>query len=262
MFTTPTPQRVTRVLTDQRRGLLTFVAMWMLIELGSIGVALAAPEPSTIFKTKCTSCHTFGKGDSVGPDLKGVTQRHSRPWLIAWIRSSETQIRRGDPAAEALFRKYRQQRMPDHDLSDAQIVALLDYLGAGGPAADEPPHMRLAAEAAPRDVQLGRRLFFGEARLAGGAVACVFCHTLSKQTLLGGSLAPDLNDAYTRYLDWALDQRLRRPCVAGAGDPNATRVADAESLALRAFLRSVSPDFIPDRIHDGSAAGIRMLPVR
>ena len=47
MFTTPTPQRMTRVLADQRRGLLTFVAMWMLIELGSISVAIAAPEPST-----------------------------------------------------------------------------------------------------------------------------------------------------------------------------------------------------------------------
>jgi mono/diheme cytochrome c family protein len=224
------------------------VAIWILIQLGSIRVALAAPEPSTLFKTKCSSCHTFGKGDYIGPDLKGATERHPRSWLIAWIRSSETQIRLGDPAADALFRKYRQQRMPDHDLSDAQIAALLDYLAAGGPAADEQAHMRRALDAAPQDVQRGRKLFFGETRLAGGAVACVFCHTLSKETRLGGSLAPDLSDAYPHYLDWALDQKLKRPCVGGTADPNGpngpdgARVVDAESLALRAFIRAVSAD--------------------
>jgi mono/diheme cytochrome c family protein len=235
---------------DQLRRLAGVIAISTLIQFGSPGTALAAPEPSTLFKTKCGSCHTFGKGDLIGPDLKGVTQRHSRPWLIAWIRSSETQIRRGDAVGEALFRKYRQQRMPDHDLSDAQIAALLDYLHAGGPAADEQQHLRLAVDATPQDSQLGRKLFFGEERLVGGAVACVFCHTVSKQTRLGGSLAPDLTGAYPRFLDWALDQRLRRPCVHGTAAPDAARVAEAESLALRAFFRSVSIDVVPGRMSD------------
>jgi mono/diheme cytochrome c family protein len=242
---------------DKQRTLVTVIATSMLILFGPVGAARAAQDASTLFRTKCSSCHTFGKGDRVGPDLKGVSGRHPRPWLIAWIRSSESQIRLGDPVAEALFRKYRQQRMPDHDLSDAQVAALLDYIDAGGPAADEGEHMRLAIDATPQDVQLGRRLFFGEARLAGSAVACVFCHQLSKQTRLGGSLAPDLSVAYTRYLDWALDQRLRRPCVRGSTDPNAARVADAESLALRAFLRAVSTDFRPNSINDRGSAGIR-----
>ena len=269
MFTTVTeksvksmPKSVKRVFMDQPRTLVAVVAMWMLIPCGSPRTLLAAPEPSTLFKTKCASCHTFGKGDHVGPDLKGVTARHPRPWLIAWIRSSETQIRGGDRVAEALFRKYGQQRMPDHDLSDAQIAALLDYIDAGGPAADERQRMRFAVDATPQDVLLGRKLFFGETRIAGGAVACVFCHQLSKQTLLGGSLAPDLSVAYTRYLDWALDQRLRRPCVPGATDPDAARVAEAESLALRAFLRSVSTDFIPNQINDHRSVGSTAPSVR
>jgi cytochrome c2 len=242
---------------DHHRG-FTVIAMCVSIQLGSIGAALAAPDPSTLFKTKCSGCHTFGKGDHdhVGPDLKNVTQRHPRPWLIAWIRSSETQIRMGDPVAVALFGKYRQQRMPDHDLSDAQIAALLDYFDAGGPAGDE-PHIRLAAAATVQDVQLGRKLFFGEARLTSGDAACVFCHKLSTQTRLGGSFAPDLSDAYARYLDWALDQTLRRSCLPHVTDPNAARVAEAESLALRAFLRSVSPDLQPTRVNDRRNVGIR-----
>ncbi len=242
---------------DQLRRPVTVISVWILIQLGSIGAAFAAPEPATLFKTKCSSCHTFGKGDLIGPDLKGVTQRHSRQWLTGWIRSSETQIRQGDPVGEALFRKYRQQRMPDHDLSDAQIAALIDYLHAGGPAADEQQHLRLAADAKPQDSQRGRKLFFGEERLVGGAVACVFCHTVSKETRLGGSLAPDLIGAYPRYLDWALDQMLKRPCVHGTRAADGDRVGEAESLALRAFLRSVSTDVAPARISDRGSAVIR-----
>jgi mono/diheme cytochrome c family protein len=237
---------------------LLVTATWVLLQCGSLGTALAAPEPSTLFKTKCSSCHTFGKGDHVGPDLKGVTQRHPRPWLIAWIRSSDTQIRRRDAAALALFRKYRQQRMPDHDLSDAQIAALLDYFDAGGPAADEQHRLRPAAGATAQDVELGRKLFFGEVRFAGGAAACVFCHTVSTRTRLGGSFAPDLGEAYQRYLDWALDQRLRHPCLPGAADLAAPRVAESESFALRAFFRSVgSAIATAGRADDWSSTPIR-----
>jgi cytochrome c2 len=206
--------------------------------VGSIGVALAATEPATLFSTKCSSCHTFGHGDRVGPDLKGVTERHPRPWLIAWIRSSESQIRRGDPVAQALFRKYREQRMPDHDLSDAEIGALLDYLAAGGPSLSEAQRLRLAADATSQDIALGRKLFVGETKLASGAMACIACHRFSPNGQLGGRLAPNLTDVFARYRDWALDQRLKRPCLTPASSPNAVRVVPAESLALRAFLRT------------------------
>jgi cytochrome c551/c552 len=191
-------------------------------------------ESSTLFKTKCSNCHTFGKGDLIGPDLKAVNERHARPWLIAWIRSSATVISQGDPAATALFRKYKQQRMPDHALSDEQIGALLDYLAANGPAADERPRIRFANSATRDEVALGQRLFFGATRLASGGLACAACHSLSRHRGLGGSLAADLSDIYARYLDWALDRKLRQAATHSAG------VAEHESLALRGFLRTVS----------------------
>jgi mono/diheme cytochrome c family protein len=84
-------------------------------------VRAGAPgEPAAMFSTKCSSCHTYGQGDRVGPDLKGATARHPRGWLVSWIRSSERMIREGDVAAVSLFRRYRQQRMPDHQLSDGR----------------------------------------------------------------------------------------------------------------------------------------------
>lgn len=205
----------------------------MLLCAAPAASADTATGPSVLFKTKCSSCHTFGKGEKVGPDLKGVTERRSRPWLTDWIRSSEKLIGRGDRDANALFEKFRRQRMPDHELSDVQIGALLDYLAAGGPAADEKHGIRLADSATAEEVALGRKLFFGEMRLASGGLACVSCHALSKFGGLGGSLAGDLSDVFTRYFDRALDRKLTQPSSHTAG------VAEHESLALRAFLRTV-----------------------
>ena len=65
--------------------------MFTLALLSAVNAA-ADSEPSAIFAKKCASCHTFGKGDLVGPDLKGVNERHPRAWLLAWIRSSENVI--------------------------------------------------------------------------------------------------------------------------------------------------------------------------
>jgi mono/diheme cytochrome c family protein len=216
-----------------------FGAVIGIVCAASSAFAQADPSSSVLFKTKCSGCHTYGKGDHVGPDLKGATDRHSRPWLIAWIRSSERVIRDGDPDAVALFRKYGQQRMPDHELTDAQITALLDYLAAGGPAADERQRIRPAASATREEIALGQRLFFGQTRLASGGLACAGCHSIAKHGGIGGSLGADLSDVYARYLDWALDRKLRQAASHSAG------VAEPESLALRAFLRTVSDSGSP-----------------
>ena len=118
--------------------------------------------------------------------------------------------------------------MPDHELSDAQIAALLDYLAADGPAADERPRIRPASAATRDEIALGQRLFFGATRLASGGLACASCHSLSKLGRLGGSLAADLSDVYARVprlcprpqveagglaLEQASSSRSRSPCV-------------------------------------------------
>ena len=215
-------------MNHRRVGLLIGVVL-----SGAFTAFADTSESSALFTTKCSSCHTFGKGDLVGPDLKGVNERHPRPWLIAWIRSSASVISKGDPDATALFRKYRQQRMPDHELSEAQIVALLDYLAADGPALDSRPRIRLASAATEDEVGRGRQLFFGAMPLASGGLACAACHAVAKHGGAGGTLAADLSDVFPRYLDWALDRKLRQAATHSAG------VAEDESFALRAFLRTV-----------------------
>lgn len=215
------------------------------LAISAIAVTLApsAPlradglAPSAIFANKCSSCHTFGKGERVGPDLKGVTTRHAKTWLTAWIRSSEQLIRTGDPIAAELFARYQQQRMPDHDLTDVEIADLIDYLDRGGPALEERHVLRQASTATAEDIAFGRKLFYGAVPIASGSVACAACHSLSRE-MTGATFGPTLGRVFARYQDKALDARLARPCLHSA--TTTARVTDDESFAIRAFLRSVS----------------------
>jgi len=196
----------------------------------------AESEAGALFARKCSSCHSFGQGDQVGPDLKGVTDRRSRPWLVSWIRSSERMIRSGDAAAVVLFRKYKQQRMPDHDLTAEQIDALLDYVARGGPEAEAGSPPRMVSTASSEDVALGKKLFYGKVTLARGGVWCASCHSVFKQRAIG-SLGPDLTHAYSKYQDKGLSSLLQRTCLprmpAVDGVPSVTA---KESFALKAFL--------------------------
>ena len=223
----------------RKRGIVVCLSICVSIAASLQSPASASTPQAALFRARCSGCHTFGKGNGVGPDLKGVTTRHSRSWLAAWIRSSTALIRRGDPAAKALFVAFKQQRMPDQDLSDVQIRDLLNLFEAGGPDAEQ-HHLTPATEAKPDDLDRGRKLFFGVRQLASADVACVSCHTVSTQTSLGGSFAPDLAGVFTRYFDGELDERLKRWCVPDTSRPRVSRVDDSESLALRAFLRSIS----------------------
>jgi mono/diheme cytochrome c family protein len=210
--------------------------------LGVASPAHAAGDAAALFKTKCTGCHTFGKGIRVGPDLKGATTRHPRDWLVDWIQSSTKVIQSGDPIALALFRTFKEERMPDHDLSRLQIEGLIDYLAAGGPDADDQLRIRDASTASAAEIELGRQLFFGETRLKSGDLACVSCHAVAPQSAFGGQLATDLSNAYGRYHDKALDQLLKHACLPRSPALQASRVEEHESLALRAFLRTIDHD--------------------
>jgi cytochrome c2 len=199
--------------------------------------APAAADPATTFARKCSSCHTFGKGVLVGPDLKGVTGRHKREWLVSWITSSETVIKSGDGEATALFAKFK-QRMPDQALSPIEIGALLDYLAAGGPEVDARKRDRRADTATAAEIEAGHELFVGQRPLVHGGGACITCHRVGDGVAAGGTLGPDLVNAYARYQDRGLAALLGKGCFPRAvstADP--VILTDEESFALRAFLR-------------------------
>jgi mono/diheme cytochrome c family protein len=207
----------------------------------SAGQAKFSLEAAATFNKRCTACHTFGKGIKVGPDLKGVNERRKHDWLLKFIHASSSVIKSGDPTATALFAEFKQQRMPDWtDLSEKDISDILQYLAIGGPDI-KPADERSAELATAAEIEQGRRLFYGETHLRYGSPACVTCHSIQGAGVRGGSLGPNLNQAYVRYQDQALTMFLKQPCFGwNKNDSGTTYLAPKESFALKAFLRQAS----------------------
>lgn len=207
------------------------------------GTASADPaEAKRIFTTRCTACHTFGKGVKVGPDLKGATERRQRPWLLKFIRSSSTVIASGDPTATALFGQFNQQRMPDWtDLSETQVNSILDWLAVNGPEQQD-PDAKAADQATAAEIEAGRQLFHGEHAMVHGSIACASCHSIrDKAGKSGGTLALDLTDVYSQYQDGAMTQFLRHPCFLRSPDSMLPAfLAPEESFAIKAYLRDTA----------------------
>jgi mono/diheme cytochrome c family protein len=202
--------------------------------------------PKRVFSQRCSACHTFGKGIKVGPDLKGVNDRHPRDWLLRFIRSSEAVIASGDAIAAALYEKFNRVRMPDwSDLSEMQVGAILDWFAADGPEQreDEDPSADLATA---DDIEAGRRLFHGAVRFAAGGVPCAGCHAIREAgATRGGSFAADLSHTYLEYQDRALALFMKKPCFPRYPESTlALYLSPAESFALRAYLRQAA--FAPE----------------
>ena len=85
-----------------------------------------------MFRANCGACHTVGKGKLVGPDLKGVQDRHSEEWILKWVHSSQSLVKAGDKDAVKLFNDNSQIVMPDQPLSDNDIKTVLAYIKTGG----------------------------------------------------------------------------------------------------------------------------------
>jgi hypothetical protein len=193
-------------------------------------------DAKRVFNQRCTACHTFGHGVKVGPDLKGVTARRTRPWLVQFVRGSQGVIKSGDPTANELYRKFKGQRMPDwSDLSPSDVGTILDWFAANGPEqkdADEKDGALASAE----NLAFGRALFEGTAPLANGGLPCGRCHRIADGA--GGTLGPDLTAAYGKYRDRAHTLYLKRPCTPRQPEVSAARyLTPEESFALKGILR-------------------------
>lgn len=83
-----------------------------------------------IYRTRCQSCHTIGEGDRLGPDLRGVSTSRPAAWLTRWIKEPNLMIAERDPTALALMARYRNLPMPNLQLNDAEVAAVVEYLRA------------------------------------------------------------------------------------------------------------------------------------
>jgi len=163
---------------------------------------ITAQETAAYFRQHCVSCHTIGGGRLTGPDLKNVTERQDREWLVRFILNPRGVIDGGDPYAQQLYDDARRVMMPTlAGITEDRAIALLDLIEVES-ALEESQFKGLDISDRPftdRDVAMGRELLMGNRKLAGGGAACMACHTVrGLGGLSGGRFGPDLTRAYER----------------------------------------------------------------
>lgn len=115
-----------------------------------------AAKGETIFKNNCATCHNVTAEKSVGPGLKGITERRDFPWLVSWIRNSQAMIASGDPYAVKLYNQYNQAQMTSFpNLSEDDIRGILAYVEQANAAPAATADAGGAAAAGPATVQSG-----------------------------------------------------------------------------------------------------------
>jgi nitrite reductase (NO-forming) len=78
------------------------------------------------FESKCLACHSIGQGKRLGPDLAGVTKRHTDEWIARWLTSPEAMLAK-DPTAIALLKEYNNIPMPNQNLQSTEIKQYIQY---------------------------------------------------------------------------------------------------------------------------------------
>jgi len=91
-------------------------------------VKLDIDKGAYLFHTRCGACHTIGNGDKIGPDLLGVTSVRESAWLKRMITEPDKLIEENDPIATALFKKYREIRMPKMGLAEMDVDTLIEFM--------------------------------------------------------------------------------------------------------------------------------------
>ena len=207
-------------------------------------VPVAAADPAATFLDTCAGCHTVGGGDLTGPDLTAATQ-----WAHADVR-----------AAVDRMQTYAGPLTPQQ-IDDATLLL------TGGHARE-----MLAAETARRALRAkmqhaspatGRKLFFGEQRLANGGLPCFACHAADGR---GGNLAVDLTEVHTRLGEAPLLAATEKPNFPLMKTTYAVHpVTPQEALHLAAFFAETAgakvaakPEPSPRKVH-GTAAGVALV---
>lgn len=89
-----------------------------------------------LFERVCAACHTIGGGHRVGPDLAGLLARRDPAWIRGMVLAPDS-MTRADPVARELLRAYSLP-MPDTNLSERELRAVVEYVRAAGAGAIRP----------------------------------------------------------------------------------------------------------------------------
>ncbi len=213
---------------------------------------LAQQNGGPMFNTFCSACHTISKGKLIGPDLADVHLRRSDEWLLEFITSSQTMVKKGDPDAVAIYEEFKKTVMPDAPYNADQIKEIIGYIKSKSPSyvptaenvqkptevISEPPVISVN-EATEEEIKSGQLLFSGTIRMSEGGPGCISCHNVKNNKLIGGGLlAKDLTDAYSRMNEAGIKAILTSPPFPAMKEAYQNNpLTEEEAYNLTAFLK-------------------------
>jgi len=220
-------------------------------------IGFAQVPGETVFKSYCSACHTITKGKLIGPDLADVHLRRTDEWLMQFIKSSQSVISSGDADAVAVFNEYNKTIMPDAPYSTDDIKDVINYIKTQSPSyvaaaenstdvVEEEPEapVRSVSESTEEEIKVGRLVFTGEVRLGSSGPACISCHNVKNNRLIGGGLlAKDLTDAFSRMNEAGIKAIITSPPFPAMKEAyqNAP-LTDEETYNVTAFLKQADED--------------------
>lgn len=107
---------------------LIFLAVILFKQTSFANTTSSVDDGKAIFSIRCAACHNVNV-KVIGPALADVDKRHNIDWIINFVHSSQTLVKKNDKDAVALFNEFNSTVMPDHpDLSEEQIKSVVDYI--------------------------------------------------------------------------------------------------------------------------------------
>lgn len=225
----------------------------------AMAVVLLGTTPDTFgqtmadqFKRNCANCHWIGGGRLIGPDLRNVSDRKERDFLVRFILNPKAMLDAGDPYIMKLKEESKGAIMTNvPGMTRDMAQALLDFIDLESKL-DSSQFMGTPAALAPYSdsiAQIGLRLFNGEQHLANSGPACFSCHAINTRgsgligsSNLGGQLGPELTGVFERL-------RGRAAITAWMSSPPTEtmrsvfkdrQLEEAEAAQLAMFFESVS----------------------
>ena len=114
---------------------------------GEAKAASPFQKSAALFLQSCSKCHTIGGGRRVGPDLRGVADRHDAQWILGFVQNPDSYLD-SDPAAKKLLAENNGVRMENAHVTRAQAEGLLEFIKAAssGPSGEVEAETRLPEE--------------------------------------------------------------------------------------------------------------------
>jgi mono/diheme cytochrome c family protein len=226
-------------------GTLTFS---LVFSASAASAATPAEEGEAIFKQKCQACHTIGGGRTVGPDLKDITTKREKDWLVAFISTPEKLIEQDDPIAKELVQQYGLP-MPNMGVREDDAEAILAYMEAASGQPVITPVPATGGETQPAstpvlepNARIGKFFFTGSLVFTNNGPACLSCHNVNTVGIIGGgTMGKDLSASYATMGKTAIDAILTTmPFPMMKAVYSGVPLTEEEVASVSAFLAEAS----------------------